>query len=673
MNRFLLVCLSLFLFLFTQSALLAQEEVSEQRPEILVLVEQLSSESENMDTVVQYGGRLMPLSTFARIKLMSYSGRSSLRVGWDGEKLGGVASREEAKAMKGPKYKLDALSWLLLSWKSPEWARSLPIFVVDNTEVINTLGLDFEKKRDRYSAQELSKVSAKLMEQGQQFAQKKRKDKESLSTVQDMTLNLATQFGDFMRLMQVFDFARPVSAEENTAVPKVEQEEVRISKLLLGDGIEEVATSLSRRYSLNESDRATLELLAGEKRWDEVQGLLPGLEQRKGEVALWSSPLGGGASTWWSPAQTVVGSTLLASIREWSAKRLALIEDWIQSEPTASAKAWKSMAELSQSTLIGVDAAKFDREKAMNKNKPFSKALAGFVLAFLLVALGWFFRTGGKSERGLSVAGWIACLLPLLLLCWGIVERCLIRSRPPVSNLYETILFITAVVVALALIIEWMGKKRMALAVAPLLGALGLFLANRYELEQAADTMEPLRAVLDTNFWLATHVIIINIGYAGGILAAAISHVYILARFFGIGSEQSEWAKSLTRIVYGVVCFCLFFSLVGTVLGGIWGNESWGRFWGWDPKENGALLIVIWCLVILHGRLGGYLRRMGLHVASIFLGCVVIFSWFGVNNLGIGLHSYGFTSGLWRLLFTVWISQFVIMFLGLIGIIRGKA
>ncbi len=85
---------------------------------------------------------------------------------------------------------------------------------------------------------------------------------------------------------------------------------------------------------------------------------------------------------------------------------------------------------------------------------------------------------------------------------------------------------------------------------------------------------------------------------------------------------------------------------MGTVLGGIWANDSWGRFWGWDPKENGALLIVLWCLIILHARLGGYLREWGLHIASVLGAVVVAFSWWGVNLLGTGLHSYGFTDGI---------------------------
>jgi cytochrome c biogenesis factor len=117
---------------------------------------------------------------------------------------------------------------------------------------------------------------------------------------------------------------------------------------------------------------------------------------------------------------------------------------------------------------------------------------------------------------------------------------------------------------------------------------------------------------------------------------------------------------------YGVICFCLFFSLVGTVLGGIWANYSWGRFWGWDPKENGALMICLWTLVILHGRMGGIIRELGINMCSVILAIIVTFSWWGVNNLGVGLHSYGFTDGVWGALFSSWGVMGVFLVMGVI-------
>src|SRR5262249_40742649 len=146
------------------------------------------------------------------------------------------------------------------------------------------------------------------------------------------------------------------------------------------------------------------------------------------------------------------------------------------------------------------------------------------------------------------------------------------------------------------------------------------------------DTMEMLRAVLDTNFWLATHVVVITLGYASTFFAGLMAILFIFLGVFtpiltqklspansGVktskatqATSQQELGKALSKMVYGVICFATLFSFVGTVLGGIWADQSWGRFWGWDPKENGALLIVLWNALILHARWGGLVRDRGI-------------------------------------------------------------
>jgi hypothetical protein len=118
--------------------------------------------------------------------------------------------------------------------------------------------------------------------------------------------------------------------------------------------------------------------------------------------------------------------------------------------------------------------------------------------------------------------------------------------------------------------------------------------------------------------------------------------------------------KSMARMMYGTQCFAVLLSFIGTVLGGIWADQSWGRFWGWDPKENGAVLIVLWTAVILHARWGGLIRERGLAVLSIFGNVVTAWSWFGTNMLGIGLHAYGFMDSA-----VFWLALFVFSQLGL--------
>jgi cytochrome c biogenesis factor len=174
-----------------------------------------------------------------------------------------------------------------------------------------------------------------------------------------------------------------------------------------------------------------------------------------------------------------------------------------------------------------------------------------------------------------------------------------------------------------------------------------------------------MRAVLDTNFWLATHVVVVTLGYASTFVAGFLALIYILRGMF-TKTLGEQTAKALARMVYGIVCFATLFSFVGTVLGGIWADQSWGRFWGWDPKENGALIIVLWNVLILHARWGGMIRERGLIVCGVVGNIVTSWSWFGVNMLGIGLHSYGFTDSAFRWLLMFVVSQLVIIGLGVL-------
>jgi ABC-type transport system involved in cytochrome c biogenesis permease subunit len=184
--------------------------------------------------------------------------------------------------------------------------------------------------------------------------------------------------------------------------------------------------------------------------------------------------------------------------------------------------------------------------------------------------------------------------------------------------------------------------------------------------------MEMMRAVLDYNFWLGTHVVTITIGYGATFLAGFLAIIYIFRGVF-TNSLDKPTADALTRMVYGIVCFATLFSLVGTILGGIWADQSWGRFWGWDPKENGALIIVLWNAIILHCRWGGLVKTRGLMALAVFGNIVTSWSWFGVNMLGVGLHSYGFMdSAFWALIGFV-ASQLVIIAVALIPLDKWKS
>jgi ABC-type transport system involved in cytochrome c biogenesis permease subunit len=162
-------------------------------------------------------------------------------------------------------------------------------------------------------------------------------------------------------------------------------------------------------------------------------------------------------------------------------------------------------------------------------------------------------------------------------------------------------------------------------------------------------------------------VITVTLGYGATFLAGLLGTFSIVhgawARWQGVADAPAakEVQDRLYRMNYGVVCFALFFSFIGTVLGGLWADDSWGRFWGWDPKENGALMIVLWNAAVLHARWDRWIGPRGFALFTIAGNIVTAWSWFGTNQLGIGLHSYGFTSGVLLLLAAYVTSQLVLI------------
>jgi ABC-type transport system involved in cytochrome c biogenesis permease subunit len=301
---------------------------------------------------------------------------------------------------------------------------------------------------------------------------------------------------------------------------------------------------------------------------------------------------------------------------------------------------------------------KADQEFFFSTMEPFYKAMVIYVLALVLALLSWF-----------TLADWLRrSAFYLVILAWiihtfGLVFRMYLEGRPPVTNLYSSAIFIGWGAVILGMALEKIYRDGIGSVVAAFVGFVTLIIAHNLAL--GGDTMEMMRAVLDTNFWLATHVVTVTLGYASTFVAGFLAIIYILRGVFTTTLPEAT-AKSLARMVYGIVCFATLFSFVGTVLGGIWADQSWGRFWGWDPKENGALLIVLWNATILHARWGGLVRERGLMNLAVIGNIVTSFSWFGVNMLGIGLHSYGFMDAAFKWLMLFIGSQVAIILLGLL-------
>jgi ABC-type transport system involved in cytochrome c biogenesis permease subunit len=285
-----------------------------------------------------------------------------------------------------------------------------------------------------------------------------------------------------------------------------------------------------------------------------------------------------------------------------------------------------------------------------------------YVVAFLLACISWFNLSDSLRRSG----AWLV-VLAFVVHTAGLVFRMVLEKRPPVTNLYSSAIFIGWGAVVLGMILERFYRDGIGTVVASVVGFSTLIIAHNLAIggnltSGGGDTMIMLRAVLDTNFWLWTHVVAVTIGYASTFVAGALAIIYLVRGMFTRTLNQST-AKSLSRMVYGIICFATLFSFVGTILGGIWADQSWGRFWGWDAKENGALIIVLWNALILHARWGGLVKERGLMNLAIVGNIVTAWSWFGVNMLGIGLHSYGFMDqAFW------WLVGFIVSQLALIGL-----
>lgn len=302
--------------------------------------------------------------------------------------------------------------------------------------------------------------------------------------------------------------------------------------------------------------------------------------------------------------------------------------------------------------------SKASREVFFNHMEPFYVAMAIYVTALVLALSYWF--TFAEWAR---LTSFELMLLAYAIHTVGLIYRMVIEGRPPVTNLYSSAIFIGWGAIGLGLTLERLWRNAVGLAVGGMLGFVTLVIAHNLSLE--GDTMEMMRAVLDTNFWLATHVVVVTLGYASTFVAGMLALIYIVRGVF-TATLDAPTRHSLGRMVYGIVCFATLFSFTGTVLGGIWADQSWGRFWGWDPKENGALIIVLWNALILHARWGGLVRERGLMNLAIAGNMVTAWSWFGVNMLGIGLHSYGFTSGAFKALGFFIGSQVFVILIGLL-------
>ncbi|MDB9527306.1 cytochrome c biogenesis protein CcsA [Oscillatoria sp. CS-180] len=279
-----------------------------------------------------------------------------------------------------------------------------------------------------------------------------------------------------------------------------------------------------------------------------------------------------------------------------------------------------------------------NREVHFNHFHPFAKAWWLYAIAFTTLLISqWIARSHlywlsiGLFTTGIAVQS------------YGFFLRMQIADRPPVTNMYESVVWVGFGIAAIALMLELLSRNRFYLLAAAPLSVVCLVLAD--SLPAVLDpSIAPLVPVLRDNFWLSIHVPTITLSYASFALALGVGHVAIGNYLFT--PQASKRIKLLSQLNYRVLQVGVLLLTAGIILGGIWAHFSWGRFWGWDPKETWALIALLCYLAPLHGRLVGWIGDFGIHVASIVSFNAVLMAWYGVNFvLGTGLHSYGFGTG----------------------------
>jgi cytochrome c-type biogenesis protein CcsB len=261
----------------------------------------------------------------------------------------------------------------------------------------------------------------------------------------------------------------------------------------------------------------------------------------------------------------------------------------------------------------------------------------GIALVILIAA---HLRKRGAALRNIGVA---VAILGLAFQASSIVMRCMIAGRPPVTNMYESIIWVSFAVSFFGMIFFARYRAPVYLLAALPVTLISLLLVHQMPIAMPA-SIDPLVPVLRDNFWLTVHVLTITLSYAAFALAMGFGHI-LLWRYVRNPAAASADAP-MHFWLYRVLQLGVLLLAAGTILGGVWANYSWGRFWGWDPKETWALIALLCYIVTLHGRLAGWWTEFGLVVASVVCFLAILMAWYGVNFvLGKGLHSYGFGVG----------------------------
>ncbi len=568
---------------------------------------------------VLLNGRIQPFDSVARNALLNMSGKSAVRAG-------------VGKS-------LSATEWLIEAMTKPELADTRKIFRAQHPDLESLLGTE-QARLEYYSFNDITNHLDEIEQKAQTLVQSERGKEDATKLRTPFQKDLMHLYDSLILNHRIKNSLQPEGSADFSRELEVFQEKIPAGLI-----------ALQASEAGEEHDKADLQTIAAFfRRYQTIS---------KYAYPLAVPPKAGEPRDAWSN----VGSSLMESMRSNKippaiTQLAAITTAYANDRPAEFNKAVANYRVWLETNQLATELKKGRQEFFFNQLQPFYKAMVIYVAALLLGCAFWLNLSEWVRRSAFALLG-----LAFVIHTFGLLFRMYLEGRPPVTNLYSSAIFVGWGAVVLGIILEKIFKGGIGLVAAALVGFVTQIIAHHLSL--SGDTMEMLRAVLDTNIWLATHVVVITTGYASMFVAGLLAIIYIVRGFF-TKTLTPEIAKALSRMVYGIICFATLFSFVGTILGGIWADQSWGRFWGWDPKENGALLIVIWCAIVLHARWGGLVKERGLMALAIGGNIITSFSWFGVNMLGIGLHSYGFmdAAATWLTLFIA--SQLLIILLGLL-------
>jgi len=552
---------------------------------------------------VLLNGRIQPFDSVAKNALLMLRGKSTVLVtDRPQEELGFF---EKAKLPK-----LSSTEWLLEAMTRPEEADKRHVIRIDNGEVLGLLKLSQDRKFFNFA--ELKEGWGEIENQVARIRENNIEDQAQTPFEKQIvklksSLDLYFRIKNSLRPENVPSFAEEIQAFEKSIGPGLEAFRQRQAEQPHNEEALQAMAYFFKRYEM--LGRAAYPLVVPPH--DEAHS----------------------KENW-----VTIGGSLMEALRGGQLQpevvAFAKMADAYGAKDAATFNSAVADYRNSLAREFGPEVKKASQENYFNHYAPFIKGISVYLLAFLFGCAFWINWSPWTRRTAFYLL-----LLGAVMHTSGLFIRMYLEGRPPVTNLYSSAIFVGWGAVLLGILLEKIWKDGIGGVTAAAVGVATLIIAHNLSL--AGDTMEMLRAVLDTNFWLATHVVVITLGYSAMFVAGFLAILFVVRGFF-TSTLLPGTAKALSRMVYGIICFATLFSFVGTILGGIWADQSWGRFWGWDPKENGALMIVIWCAVILHARWGGLIRERGLMAMAIFGNVITGFSWFGVNMLGVGLHSYGF-------------------------------